>query len=327
MPRATHPTAIKSITSVKNAETYNDQSTNPLKRKREELSKRGDDQPTNSLKRKAEELLKGKADDTKLNEYLGLMTAPSKMKTWRDGELPMLQDPTAKTKDSTDHAKMGEKTTAGQEVVSDDSADKSIKQDEALQKVQNTSTSIDADEVILKTDTQSPSAGATDLDWMRSRTSRLLSLVEDDEDENTASTQAKLNSPIVPDEASKYGSQVIDDQAESGERSEQVHTSAMPATETLTEEAVTADVAAIKASGRLFLRNLAYSVTEEELRTCFSPFGTLEEVSSNHFVSYCATSKDELPDRDNLCILHDVNLVKRILVDASSILNPTSQAL
>ncbi|PLW35268.1 hypothetical protein PCASD_13674 [Puccinia coronata f. sp. avenae] len=44
------------------------------------------------------------------------------------------------------------------------------------------------------------------------------------------------------------------------------------------EPALSSDQATILESGRLFLRNLAFSVTEEEIRALFEPFGTVAQV-------------------------------------------------
>lgn len=46
-----------------------------------------------------------------------------------------------------------------------------------------------------------------------------------------------------------------------------------------TEPAVISDEETILESGRLFLRNLAFSVTEEEIRALFEPFGNIAQVS------------------------------------------------
>jgi len=242
------------------------------------VEEKKDDQSTNSLKRKREELPKDKKDDTKLNEYLGLMTAPSKTKTWRDGELPMLQDPKLKIKDAMDPTGSAPISTVDEQPVAEDNHAKRVKQDAAPQIVQEPSIQADAEQDTMMADSNAPPAGASDLDWMRSRTSRLLGLVEDDDEEDeVANTRPKSASPVISDHASRYKSgSIFEPEGDNQDQDNEPQTSALPTVEI---EAVTADVAAIQASGRLFLRNLAYTVTEEELRTCFSPFGTLEEVS------------------------------------------------
>lgn len=57
---------------------------------------------------------------------------------------------------------------------------------------------------------------------------------------------------------------------------------------------------AILKSGRLFIRNLAYAVSEEEISNIFKPFGS-QEVSEDEFgVRICENPlHDEYPDRDS----------------------------
>jgi len=260
----THPTAKQSlaVAASKSEEKKDDHSTNLLKRKREDLPEQ-------------------QKDDTKLNEFLGLMTAPSKMKTWRDGELPMLQDPKLKDNRLMDHTSPGSTSIVDQQSAAGESHAKRIKQDEAPQAVQEPSTNVVVEEDTTMVDTEAPPAGASDLDWMRSRTSRLLDLVEDDDvEEDIASKRLKQASPVISDQASKYESAANAEQELSQEQEAQPQALAVPHIDIETET-VTADIAAIQASGRLFLRNLAYTVTEDELRTCFAPFGALGEVSNS----------------------------------------------
>lgn len=215
-----------------------------------------------------------------MNEYLGLMTAPSKTKTWRDGELPILQDPKLKNNEPVNQTGPAATATVDQQPAADDTDAKRVKLDEAPLIVQEPSVQATSEEDTMITESNTPPAGASDLDWMRSRTSRLLGLVEDDDEEtdDIANTRSKPASPINSDHASKYKSEaIIEPEDDNQEQDNQPKTSTLPHVET---EAATADIAAIQASGRLFLRNLAYTVTEEELRTCFAPFGTLEEVSN-----------------------------------------------
>jgi multiple RNA-binding domain-containing protein 1 len=59
-----------------------------------------------------------------------------------------------------------------------------------------------------------------------------------------------------------------------------------PAEETLEEEGEEnpdPTIEAIKSNGRLFVRNLPYSASEDDLRRHFEPFGPLEEVRISPF--------------------------------------------
>ncbi|KAK4181255.1 putative multiple RNA-binding domain-containing protein [Triangularia setosa] len=112
-------------------------------------------------------------------------------------------------------------------------------------------------------------AEATDDDWLRSRTNRLLDLVDPDDpgfstrsaDAVPAATQASLSE-------------------------EQVQTTQEPGFAAAESEVEKHDVVRtpedalklIEKTARLFLRNLSYTVTEDNVRDHFNRFGELEEV-------------------------------------------------
>ncbi|TGO39870.1 hypothetical protein BHYA_0046g00240 [Botrytis hyacinthi] len=125
-----------------------------------------------------------------------------------------------------------------------------------------------ADEAMA--DAPSNDVEATDDDWLRSHTNRLLDIV-DPEDiipktqnldvkdvEEVVAGETEPNTAVedtVVDEA-----QVVEEQAEN------------PPSELDTT------LETIKASGRLFVRNLPYSATEDDLRKHFEQYGALEEI-------------------------------------------------
>ncbi|KAK3393771.1 hypothetical protein B0H63DRAFT_407062 [Podospora didyma] len=114
--------------------------------------------------------------------------------------------------------------------------------------------------------------GATDDDWLRSRTNRLLDLVDPDD----AAFSAR-GRPRAPDSAAVLTHQApaaVTDQE--GPRDQPAAVSR----ETNQRAAPTEDAATIIArTCRLFLRNLSYTVTEDGLREHFGTFGELEEVN------------------------------------------------
>ncbi|KAK9437622.1 MRD1-like protein [Metarhizium brunneum] len=116
---------------------------------------------------------------------------------------------------------------------------------------------------------QGPSAtGATDDDWLRSRTNRLLDLVDPDDLASGAvlsPVDATTEQDMENDRLSSHSS----DEVTPGTTTE-VATSK----ETATEDAVSA----ISRTSRLFVRNLPYSATEDDIRETFDKFGTLQEV-------------------------------------------------
>jgi len=139
----------------------------------------------------------------------------------------------------------------------------------------------------------------SDMDWMRSRTSRLLGLVEDDDDdddeERPITQQISGGKPAVT--STPTAALAVNDTSDS--RNKVLHPTEDSSQE---EETAEAEDDAILGSGRLFLRNLAYSVTEEEIRELLAPDGDIQEVRvHNPSVIISSTLCDELPDRDSLC--------------------------
>lgn len=132
----------------------------------------------------------------------------------------------------------------------------------------------------------------SDADWLRSKTSRLLGL--DDEEEE----QAEHDAQKVLDEAGE-------DRKENPVSGQEVapETSGTRDSDETGEKDVDADVALIRSSARLFIRNLPYDATEADLEPVFSQFGKIEEVSvwpmyAESLVIMHPCSRDDPPDRD-----------------------------
>lgn len=124
-----------------------------------------------------------------------------------------------------------------------------------------------ADEAMI--DAPSNNVEATDDDWLRSHTSRLLDIM--DPEDIIPKTQ-NLEVKDVEDEAEPNApieDMAIDEQPEPAEEVAENPPSELDAT-----------LETIKASGRLFVRNLPYSATEDDLRKHFEQYGALEEVSN-----------------------------------------------
>lgn len=113
------------------------------------------------------------------------------------------------------------------------------------------------------------SAGVDDDEWLRSRTSRLLDLVDPDElarPETQGNMECNEDAPgNAPDDAPEKLPHLSEDTGRPMEAD-----SALDVTHT------PADVA----TSRLFIRNLSYTVTEDDLRTYFEKYGPVEEVRS-----------------------------------------------
>ena len=149
----------------------------------------------------------------------------------------------------------------------------------------------------------------TDDDWLRSRTSRLLGLVDNDE------TPA-VKAPEPANEKTKDRGDEEGSETESEKQSDLV-----ARTENLTEDegldhsvptSVEVDEPPV-GNSRLFMRNLTYTTTEDDIRKYFEGHGYegIEEVGKFFYKFFFRRkSRDEYPDRDNLCNVNDVNWKK-----------------
>ena len=120
---------------------------------------------------------------------------------------------------------------------------------------------------------------ASDADWLRSRTSRLLGLLNDDE------VQGPTVEPTIrQDEHSSDG-----DSDDAEEDIKDPGTVAQVERKVSRTEDIQPDNTTSEDAGprytRLFIRNLAYNITESDLREQFEKYGPLDEVSyiSNSF--------------------------------------------
>ncbi|KAL7620688.1 Multiple RNA-binding domain-containing protein 1 [Parahypoxylon ruwenzoriense] len=114
-------------------------------------------------------------------------------------------------------------------------------------------------------------AAGTDGDWLRSRTNRLLDLV-DDEDIVPAATPSQQLPPIALDEkepevVDATMDEELDDQSPPPDPDE-------PHTGTNDDD----NLDSVRKTLRLFIRNLPYSTTEDDLRSYFERYGNVEEV-------------------------------------------------
>ncbi|TWU75322.1 Multiple RNA-binding domain-containing protein 1 [Metarhizium rileyi] len=116
---------------------------------------------------------------------------------------------------------------------------------------------------------QVPSAtAATDDDWLRSRTSRLLDLVDPDD----------LDSGAVLSPADGTTKQDTEGDNLSSHSSDEVTPDTTDGVATHKDGASEDAADAISRTSRLFVRNLPYSATEDDIQETFEKFGTLEEV-------------------------------------------------
>jgi multiple RNA-binding domain-containing protein 1 len=116
----------------------------------------------------------------------------------------------------------------------------------------------------------------TDTDWLRSKTSRLLDLIDDNE-QNEFTAPAPL--PGAPDgENSDTDADVDDTIKELSESKSRMESEKPPG-----DQGIDANIDMIRNTGRLFIRNLPYNASETDLEPLFARLGKLEEVSDTIF--------------------------------------------
>jgi len=233
-------------------------------RARKEKAAELSDKLTPATKRKRGDV---EQDDAKLKEFLEVMQPANKAKKWTAdvGEDVSMEPPT-----KVQAVELPEGESDGEY----EAVPKKSRQKSPLMPViaveapvaEQPSVSETAGEEQASTPNQ---VDATDDDWLRSRTSRLLDLV--DPDDIPVPSKADEQSDSAPFESFEEEPLPITQHEEA----------AADELEPEAEEAEQEDptLAAIRSNGRLFVRNLPYTATEDDLRAHFAPFGALEEVS------------------------------------------------
>lgn len=175
-----------------------------------------------------------------------------------------------------------------------------------------------------------PQAPVSDSDWLRSKTSRLLGLLDEDE-------QAAFEQPAAPvDDTPVADSDVGMPNAPRPEKPAVNDSEKAP-----TAAEVDTNIENIRISARLFIRNLSYETRESDLEPLFSPFGKIEEVRLLYsFFLFAISTLPHYTIWCNPCLNDDILLIgtsdaeasdvkseERILVDASHYLIKQPQLL
>jgi multiple RNA-binding domain-containing protein 1 len=237
----------------------------------------------NALKRKREQA--ELAQDPKLKEFLQVYQAPSKTNIWTNGDIqtdmPVAADEgtvpavvVPEDESDDDYQVIAKKPKTAVDSASTVStvvaASKPTTEETSTDSTRDVATQHDQDMDVAEETAQSDRGAVTDDDWLRSRTNRLLELVEDDEQPAPAVHSPKRELP----EAAPL--EVVEQPGESEQPDAQ-----MSEAQAL-EVPASDEVDKIRETGRLYLRNLHFEVTEEELRDHFLKYGSLEEVSHNN---------------------------------------------
>jgi multiple RNA-binding domain-containing protein 1 len=232
----------------------------------------------NELKRKRDEA----EQDPKLKEFLEVYQPPSKNSIWANGNGQVGEAPVAAADEAVPEVAVPEDESDDEyQVISKKPRVSAEPASIAAQPHTAAPPPVDT----IKTDgaktadpgepmediQEAPAAEqgpVSDADWLRSRTNRVLELVEDDEE---SSINAPAPAASVPTPQAHVDEQVSP---------EAVETEPVPQqqAEAQVDDAAPSEEDKIRETGRLYLRNLHFEVTEDELREQFSKHGSLEEV-------------------------------------------------
>jgi len=219
-------------------------------------------------------------EDPKLKEYLEVMKPKSKKRTWENDD--------ALVTGKDDSTPVDHQTTVDAGTASDDEYEEVPRKNKRA-KV-DTPSDEQAQVEAMPSDVAEPStnhmeenaqdkasgnAPLSDADWARSRTSRLLGLLDDEEEDEEASRPKPR--------AASVSSSDIEDAAPSKiepTRTPAAATAPVSAPVDSTQPATEVEPTGVRASMRLFVRNLPYGVQEDALQSEFAPYGNLEEVRS-----------------------------------------------
>ncbi|KAK1149579.1 Multiple RNA-binding domain-containing protein 1 [Aspergillus melleus] len=245
-----------------------------------EIAKPIDAEPTRKAHKPddSESTLKRKRDgekppqDPKVQEYMSLMQHSSHTKTWAndDAFIPAAedtqkQDQAVEADDTPQNLTYAQRKRAriadGQE---ESEAPAATQEPEPMV--------VDAAGEEETTEQQDPQPeeqpAVSDSDWLRSKTSRLLGLL-DDEEQAEFNDQPSAPAPEKPKPVAKVSTDSDDGESPDGADASKTAEAPPP---------VDTNIENIRLSARLFVRNLAYDIRESDLEPLFTPFGRIEEI-------------------------------------------------
>ena len=221
----------------------------------------------------------GLGADPKLQEFLEVMQPPSKSKTWANEDtikengggvslLPTVIPSGAEGQSDHEYEPVPKKRKKSVESIQAEAAPAPIKPNVAArQEALEPSTAIEEQSL----PTQQAETAASDADWLRSRTSRLLGLVDDEDIGVLAPLSSEVNrEKTMPLQKEQSPTSDVSVQTDEEPTKEAPATANVSTLERPEDNSIT---------GRLFVRNLPYSIAEDELRAHFASYGELEEVS------------------------------------------------
>ncbi|KAI9789926.1 MAG: Multiple RNA-binding domain-containing protein 1 [Peltula sp. TS41687] len=235
-------------------------------------------------KRELEEL---PDSEPKLQEFLEVMQGPSRSRTWADehtlnrngsGNLEATQQ--ASERHSSKHGQVTSTSVQQSNMskkVKDDNVPPVVKNDDdPIKEAQGEIDTGDEDHQMADKDTDvqqaEPNSAISDKEWLRSRTSRLLGLVDDDEVQRRSVSPEEQKNPAPRPTRVKASPDPT-----TGEREDEQTKEKTPPDPALSSSD---NPGTDPRSGncRLFIRNLPYSARETDLREQFASYGELTEV-------------------------------------------------
>ncbi|KAJ6101997.1 hypothetical protein N7486_004424 [Penicillium sp. IBT 16267x] len=237
-----------------------------------------------------------KAQDPKLKEYMTLMQS-GKTRTWANDDTmavpsadptPVINQPTQDNSVAEELPSQPKKARIQQPLPVASTQEPEPEPEPMVidhsEEDGNEDTS--AQEETPAQDGQEEAGPASDMDWLRSKTSRLLGLLDEDEqqaefeerkvdkpvesrsspkDESRSAAIEQITSQPEPEPVTNVD-ETVDESAEEEEKENEISP----------EQAKNIEL--IRDSARLFLRNLSYDLKEADLHPLFSPFGKTEEI-------------------------------------------------
>ncbi|KAF2820438.1 RNA-binding domain-containing protein [Ophiobolus disseminans] len=232
----------------------------------------------NALKRKREQA--EQAQDPKLKEFLQVYQAPSKTNIWTNGDTQMcgsvaaVNEPVPEVvvpEDESDgEYQVITKKPKTAETANPATDNAPVEAEHAISGIQDKPTQTGSEIDGVEEEAPADSGPVSDVDWLRSRTNRVLDLVEDDDPPPPDIPSRKLEvkqaaSPATAERPAPV--EAIEQSAESEQLTAQG-----------SEVPNSSEVEKIRDTGRLYLRNLHFEVKEDDIREHFSKYGSLEEV-------------------------------------------------
>ena len=239
--------------------------------------------PSNAPKTRDETKKQATEEDPKLKEYLEVMKPKSKKRSWENDDV--LQASNENVPNDDDNQMVMDGGAASDDEYEDvprkakrTKVDSSPAEHPPATELTDTeaTTAAVADSETPAQEEATPQAPVSDADWARSRTSRLLGLLDDDEEEEENSRPkaraASVSSSDTGDVAPKASgpSKTTDVSAPIAQPA--VDEPAQP-------EENDVEPTGVRASMRLFVRNLPYDVKQEDLQSEFASYGNIEELS------------------------------------------------